>query len=110
MPLANHALSADRASTATALGQVAYVVSGPIVNPSKQQTEGTADCPRGMVVIGGGGQGSDNSTGQEIDTSGPFHGAGIYGWGVEMDNTDTSADHSFRVYAICSKTASASGL
>jgi hypothetical protein len=80
-----------------------YVTAGPYLVGAGAQTGGTATCPSGQVVSGGGAYGNSASPNQSIDASFPRIGPGSSvpnQWGAYFDN-NTGSDTTFAVYAIC---------
>jgi hypothetical protein len=99
------ATTATTATTANALGGVRYVRFGPITNFHGFQNVGTVTCPAGLFVSGGGVFGS-GGTFQSVNSSFPLVLSGAAGaipdsWRAYMNNTSTTTDYTFTVYAIC---------
>jgi hypothetical protein len=75
------------------------VNSGEIDSPpTAQSAEGTATCPSGQSVLGGGIVDYGDQTGQNVNTSQPLEGDN--GWQGYVNNS-TADDTAFAVYAIC---------
>ena len=79
----------------------ALVATFGVTNPAGSQTRGTASCPTGTKVLGGGVYSATVSLGVNINSSFPNQN----GWAVDMNNATSSTD-TFDVYAVCSKYSS----
>jgi hypothetical protein len=75
------------------------VNSGAVDNPAGRQTRGTATCPTGTVVLGGGVYSSSGDTSINLNSSFP---TGSTGWSADMNNA-SSEDASAVVYAVCAQ-------
>ena len=109
---ATNATSARTADTANALGRVRYVKSPPIPNPAGVQSSGQVTCPAGLFVSGGGVFGSSATTDQSVNSSFPLSLTGTPGaipdsWRAYVNNTSTTTNHTFTVYAICIRESAA---
>jgi hypothetical protein len=114
VPSAAHATSADSATNATnatnagnattagsaPIAKVTYVTTTVAVPGDGTLTTGTANCPAGTDVTGGGGRIAETSGGALFGS----YPAGTSGWSADFNDfaTDTSAT----VYAICAPAAS----
>jgi hypothetical protein len=76
--------------------------SAAVDNPSGSQSFGTALCPHGTKVLGGGASSPNADLSQNINTSAPIVSGGNYGWLVDMNNSGGN-DDSFFVWATCEK-------
>lgn len=73
-------------------------VTGPLTsNPAGAQTLGSADCPAGKSVLGGGVEGTGD-TWQSVNASFPQSAST---WKALVNNTSSGTAASFYVYAIC---------
>jgi hypothetical protein len=70
-------------------------------NPAGTQSHGTAFCPSGTKILGGGASSPNLDVNQNINDSMPFHRGSTYGWTVYMNNAG-SANETFSVWAVCS--------
>ena len=105
VPSAGFANYANSAGYAYGLYRVQYVLSAPISNPAGVQSPGFVTCPTGTSVLGGGAFGLGGGA-QNINSSFPFRTSGSSypnGWYVYMNNTSTTTDSTFNVYAICER-------
>ena len=78
------------------------ITSASVTNPAGTDTAGTASCPTGTRVLGGGALASSQNLAVNMNSSYPVQGIGKSGWHVNMNNGSVSAE-SFTVYAVCSK-------
>lgn len=107
VPRAAHAASADSATNATnaavagaaPISKLTYVTATVSVPGDDTLTTGTAACPAGTAVVGGGAR-IDDTSGGTIFGSYP---AGKTGW--SGDFTDFSTTATGTVYAICAPAA-----
>jgi hypothetical protein len=86
-----------------ASGTVVHRTGGPYDNANGELNGGFADCPRGMVAIGGGAYGDAERAGQSVNASGPFNADGSAAptrWYVWMSN-QSGEDASFDVHVVC---------
>ena len=88
---------------------VTYVVSGDTALPDATQRTQVADCPAGMVAIGGGVFTPSTSTGVSVNSStlSSATGDAIDEWEVSMNNT-SGTDTTFNAEAICTTATSVS--
>jgi hypothetical protein len=114
VPSAGHATSADSASTATnatnatnaatagsaPIAKLTYVTATVSVPGDSTLTTGTANCPAGTDVTGGGGRIDDPSGGTFVGS----YPAGKTGWSADF--TDFSTVATGTVYAVCAPAAS----
>jgi hypothetical protein len=98
------AAASTHAAAAAALDRVTYRgVAGtvPAADPAAM-TNGlavaTASCDAGQVVSGGGVKVDDADSTAVVDS---FPDAGGRAWTAHVDNSDTGAQHTFSVFAIC---------
>jgi hypothetical protein len=86
-----------------------YLQTLNIANPANTQNFGSATCPAGEYVTGGGAFGSFGGVTQSVNSSFPFKNpstvAAPNAWGVWMNNADAAA-HTFNVYAVCAPPSS----
>jgi hypothetical protein len=96
-------LTVPNATAASSLTGVQIVRSGPFPNLAGQQNSGTATCPAGTNVIGGGVFGTGLTT-QSMNSSVPLRVNGSSqpnAWFVDENNTSASTNYTFNVYAVC---------
>ena len=102
------------AATATGKGAIAAAVSseistapkgytivnsGELSNPAESESDGQATCPAGTVVWGGGVTDSGGLE-ETINSSWPIN---TTSWYVYIENSSTTTDDTFVVYAVCAK-------
>jgi hypothetical protein len=114
VPSARHATSADSATNATnatnasnagtagsaPIAKITYVTATVSVPSDGTLTTGTANCPAGTVVTGGGAR-VDDPSGSALFGSYP---AGKTGWSGDFNDFGSGATGT--VYAICAPAAS----
>jgi hypothetical protein len=76
--------------------------SAQIANPPGSDVFGSAACPVGTKVLGGGAQSAQANLHETVNSSWPYKSGSTYYWGVYMNNAGTG-DLAFYVYAVCSK-------
>jgi hypothetical protein len=82
-----------------AYGQYSSALVG---SPPGSDVFGSAACPAGTKVLGGGAQSASPDLHQTMNSSWPYKVGSTYYWGVYMNNAGTG-DDSFYVLAVCSK-------
>jgi hypothetical protein len=117
VPSASHATSADSATNATnatnagnaitattagsaPIAKLTYVTTTVSVPSDGTLTTGTANCPAGTDVTGGGGRIDDPSGGAFLGS----YPAGNTGWSADFNDFGSTANGT--VYAICAPAAS----
>lgn len=105
---ADRATASDRATSSAALDTVVYRSATATVPPAPVDSfsvaSASAFCDAGQHVVGGGVKLDDLD---HLGVSDAFPDAGGTVWTARVDNTDTTAGHSFTVYAICLPSANA---
>jgi hypothetical protein len=107
VPSANRANTATSATTATTAGsasisKLSYVTAPFTVPGDGTVVTGTATCPTGTDVTGGGGSSNDTSGSEEFQASYP---AGKTGWTAAYEDFSGGPSTAY-VYAICAPAAS----